>query len=140
MPSLSVTIPGIPATQRPRIAAGGRGLYKVQAVRDWMKLVQETAFIEMRKQGYEAAPKGVPVALMLDVFIDRPKNTRKDLREKEELHTVRPDTDNYLKPIKDALTDAGLWQDDSQVAQEYVEKKWCKLGMQESRSKLLGAM
>ena len=38
--------------------------------------------------------------------------------------TTRPDTDNLIKQLKDSLTDAGFWKDDSQVVIETTEKKW----------------
>jgi Holliday junction resolvase RusA-like endonuclease len=30
-------------------------------------------------------------------------------------HTKKPDADNLLKAVMDALTDAGIWQDDALV-------------------------
>ncbi len=30
-------------------------------------------------------------------------------------HTKKPDADNIAKAVLDALTDAGLWEDDSQI-------------------------
>lgn len=38
--------------------------------------------------------------------------------------TTRPDLDNMEKLLKDCMTDAGFWHDDSQVAVEHVEKVW----------------
>jgi Holliday junction resolvase RusA-like endonuclease len=38
--------------------------------------------------------------------------------------TTRPDTDNLIKALKDTMTDLGFWDDDSQVADERVRKKW----------------
>jgi Holliday junction resolvase RusA-like endonuclease len=36
--------------------------------------------------------------------------------------TSRPDTDNLIKILKDAMTDVRFWTDDAQVASEIVEK------------------
>ena len=44
------------------------------------------------------------------------------------LHPKKPDSDNLLKPVVDGLTEAGLWEDDNQIAQMYVEKKYCPRG------------
>lgn len=38
--------------------------------------------------------------------------------------TSKPDTDNMLKSLKDALTRAGFWQDDAQVFIETTIKLW----------------
>lgn len=37
---------------------------------------------------------------------------------------TRPDTDNAIKAVKDALTKARYWKDDAQVAVEIVKKVW----------------
>jgi Holliday junction resolvase RusA-like endonuclease len=37
---------------------------------------------------------------------------------------TRPDTDNLQKLLKDCMTICGFWTDDSQVAQEIIEKFW----------------
>ena len=37
---------------------------------------------------------------------------------------TRPDTDNLQKALKDAMTKAGFWKDDAQVASEIAEKFW----------------
>ena len=39
-----------------------------------------------------------------------------------EYKTSKPDTDNLVKLLKDAMTDTGFWTDDAQVASEIVEK------------------
>lgn len=36
--------------------------------------------------------------------------------------TSKPDTDNSIKLLKDCMTIAGFWKDDSQVASEITEK------------------
>ena len=38
--------------------------------------------------------------------------------------TTRPDTDNLQKILKDEMTLCGFWNDDAQVVDERVEKKW----------------
>lgn len=38
--------------------------------------------------------------------------------------TTKPDTDNAIKAVKDALTKARYWKDDAQVAVEVVKKIW----------------
>jgi Holliday junction resolvase RusA-like endonuclease len=40
------------------------------------------------------------------------------------LHDGKPDSDNVLKAVKDALTDCGVWNDDAQVALAFISKRW----------------
>ena len=40
--------------------------------------------------------------------------------------TTKPDTDNMLKALKDAMTRAGIWQDDAQVWNETTAKIWAR--------------
>lgn len=47
-----------------------------------------------------------------------------DKREIGEYKTTKPDTDNMIKLFKDAMTDAGFWLDDAQVAVEMTEKRY----------------
>jgi Holliday junction resolvase RusA-like endonuclease len=39
-------------------------------------------------------------------------------------HTVKPDIDNLVKLVLDAMTKAGFWKDDSQVVILKAEKRW----------------
>lgn len=38
--------------------------------------------------------------------------------------TIKPDTDNLQKLLKDCMTVVGFWKDDAQVALEIVSKRW----------------
>lgn len=39
--------------------------------------------------------------------------------------TTRPDLDNIWKGLSDCITRAGIWQDDSQVAELDISKRYC---------------
>jgi len=39
-------------------------------------------------------------------------------------HTGKPDLDNIIKAAKDALTQLGVWRDDSQVCKSHTEKPY----------------
>lgn len=41
-----------------------------------------------------------------------------------EFKTTKPDTDNLLKGFKDAMTEAGFWMNDAQVAAEFTVKRY----------------
>lgn len=57
-----------------------------------------------------------PVTVGLIITVPRPKTTK--------LPHPKPDVDNYAKPVLDAMTKAGVFRDDSQVAFLAVLKKW----------------
>ena len=40
--------------------------------------------------------------------------------------TTKPDTDNYLKLLKDCMTEAGYWIDDALVVDEHVKKYYAE--------------
>jgi Holliday junction resolvase RusA-like endonuclease len=43
-------------------------------------------------------------------------------------HTVKPDTDNLLKAVMDAMTEAGVWTDDALVYSTKSEKWYASEG------------
>jgi len=54
---------------------------------------------------------------------DKKRNQLKGVK-----HTGKPDLDNVLKAVCDALTDCKVWQDDRQVAAIYMSKRWAESG------------
>ena len=124
MPKIKITVPGLAAPKS--VSMSKYGAYNNKRVRSWMDVVRDTASTERPPK----APEGTPVALMLDVWLPWPKRTAKKVitADPYALHTKKPDSDNLLKPVVDGLTEAGLWEDDNQIAQMYVEKKYCPRG------------
>ena len=124
MTRIKITVPGLAAPKS--VSISRHGAYNNKRVRSWMDLVRDTASTERPPK----APEGTPVALMLDVWLPWPKRTAKKVitADPYALHTKKPDSDNLLKPVVDGLTEAGLWEDDNQIAQMYVEKKYCPEG------------
>lgn len=61
-----------------------------------------------------------PLVLTVYVYASRPKSTK--------LYAPKPDVDNYLKAVMDAMTAAGLWADDSQVVDGRCTKEWAEPG------------
>ena len=41
--------------------------------------------------------------------------------------TIRPDTDNLQKALKDCMTKCGFWKDDALVCSEIIEKFWAEI-------------
>lgn len=76
-----------------------------------------------------AGPVRLSVLLCFDV---------KDKKLWGKYKTTRPDGDNYIKELKDAMTECGFWGDDSQVADErvvrvYSEKAAIRIQVEELR-------
>ena len=60
-----------------------------------------------------------PVHLRIDFFFGT-----SDVKKQGCWKVTRPDTDNLIKLMKDCMTEAGFWRDDSQVCMEVVSKTW----------------
>lgn len=72
---------------------------------------------------YNGAPMGGPVELTVLFVFPRPKRLIWKKREmRREFHVSKPDCDNCIKGIKDALNKL-LWIDDSQVCDEHIFKR-----------------
>lgn len=68
-----------------------------------------------------------PLRLDLEFRLPRPKAhyLKAGLRHDAPTHhTGRPDTDNLTKMVMDALSEAGVWADDCQVAQQETSKEY----------------
>jgi Holliday junction resolvase RusA-like endonuclease len=57
-----------------------------------------------------------PLILRAGFQVTRPRTTKLD--------GPKPDIDNYLKSLMDALTSAAVWDDDCQVVEVHALKKW----------------
>jgi len=71
-----------------------------------------------------------PVHLAVYLQFEMPKSWSRKKREEliEQKHVGKPDLDNVLKAVCDALTDCGAWQDDRQVASIFIAKRWSERG------------
>ena len=89
-----------------------------------------TFYAEPYKSFLAAAPEALyamelpmlegPLAVQLVVVCTKPKTSKLDL--------PRQDIDNFAKSVLDALTKAGAWIDDAQVARLVVEKRFALKG------------
>jgi len=101
----SVFVEGQPKAQpRPRKGRYGN-FYKPDVVMPWRQTIQ-IFFLKERKAMIDG-----PVILTVKFFFQKAKG----LNGKIVPHIAKPDTDNLIKPVKDALTEIGIWKDDSQV-------------------------
>ncbi len=122
-------IQGEPKAQ-PRVKATIRGrhagVYTPRTADAWKaKIKQELK--DFHGLNYEYA-----VSLRVVFHMPRPKSHFRVIKGEtsEEIkaqfrnlaHTKKPDLDNLVKSVKDAMTDCGVWKDDSQVTRLWTEK------------------
>ena len=65
---------------------------------------------------------------MVDVYLPWARATPKKLAATTGAHLQKPDADNLLKPIMDALSEAEVWHDDNQVDRIFLQKWRCPIG------------
>ena len=78
---------------------------------------------DFKSQSLQYKPnKLITEAISLDLifYLPRPKSLPKKVMK----HIKRPDLDNLIKLVKDALTGI-FWKDDSQIIMIIAEKKYC---------------
>ncbi len=120
MKGYSLTIPGAPvAKARPRMTKSGH-VYTPQKTVEYERYVQ-TLFVEEHGQPrLEGA-----LMLELNLYFPIPKSTRKKdasaMRTGGIRPTKRPDLDNILKAVSDALNGIA-YRDDSQIVGAVVQK------------------
>jgi Holliday junction resolvase RusA-like endonuclease len=65
-----------------------------------------------------------PVKLTIQFYFQAPKSARK--HNGDYPHPVKPDTDNLLKAVMDAMTQVQVWMDDAQVYSSSAGKFYTK--------------
>ena len=106
-------LPGEPVAQARARTGKGHGYYPAKSAgyRKW-------AALSLRTQHAGKPPVSAPVKLSLLCYRVRPKSN------KTGWPVVRPDLDNYVKMLCDALMDAGILADDSQICSLGAGKFW----------------
>ncbi|GIO36233.1 hypothetical protein J41TS12_10940 [Paenibacillus antibioticophila] len=119
------TIYGEPVAQgRPKFSTAGgfAKAYDPAKSRDYKDYVRLAATEHAPKVPLEG-----PIGMVLTVYRSTPKSfskRRAALAEAGEITpTTKPDVDNYLKGVKDALKGI-IWRDDSQVVEVYARKRY----------------
>ena len=122
---IRLEIRGAPIAQpRPRvvtIAGRARAISATSKhpVKDWKKRIM----VAVESQ-FKGEPLQGPLRLKCSFLMPRPKRLyRKKDAEGEVWSSSRPDLDNLIKAVKDALNGI-VWHDDSQVASLTVEKHY----------------
>ena len=118
-------VPAIPIAQpRPRAAnIGGRIVMRSAASSHPSNAFKATARIAASGV-YSGPPLTGSIVLTVVFVLPRPKNRIwKSRPMPRENHTKRPDLDNLMKSLKDALSGT-IWKDDSQV---FMYRDCCKV-------------
>lgn len=81
----------------------------------------------MKDHMYEFVSQEVPLLVDIYLGIEMPKSYSKKKKEmlKGAPHTIKPDIDNYVKNIFDAMTGI-VWERDEQVSQVIAKKVWAE--------------
>ena len=124
MTEVRITVPGLAAPKS--ITFTRHGAYNNKRVRSWMDWVRDSVLTT----GINQIEKGIPVGIMVDVYLPWQKATPKKVAAADGAHVQKPDADNLLKPIMDALSEAGLWTDDNQVDRIFLQKWRCPIGQE----------
>ena len=123
---MTLIIHGKPAPQ-PRVRAYRRGehagVYTPSTADAWKGQVMLAAGL------YRGQFTTGPLRLEVEFYLPRPK-----ARKNDDYVAVKPDIDNLLKSTMDALSDAGVWHDDAQVAAIVSTKRY------ESANQAIGAI
>lgn len=116
---------GLPKAQ-PRVKAARIGgftrVYTPKGADEWKSIIRMECF-----KVWDRVQFSGPVSLLVEFYFPRPKKHFKKgaLRAGSPIfHDIRPDFDNLAKAVADALTNAGVWRDDSQIASFNLVKRY----------------
>lgn len=125
MKPIFFTVAGIPKAQ-PRVKACRRGnhagVYDPGTADDWKSAVRAVAYA-----AWDRVQIDEPVALYIVCHMPRPKSHfgKNGLKDSAPFHhSSKPDADNIAKAIQDALTDLGIWVDDSRISFLQISKRY----------------
>jgi crossover junction endodeoxyribonuclease RusA len=93
-------------------------VYNPDTAKEWKETVMAAFLMHRKPQITE------PVSLTVSFFLPRPKSMKDPGRFVP--HTNKPDADNLLKALQDAVTDAGIWTDDALVFASSVDKWYAR--------------
>lgn len=109
----------LPITPRPALRArkGTNSVYTPQKYRKYKKaLVNLFLQLDIEKKDYA----GIYVVFYIPI-----SKTNKKKYLPGQMHRIKPDSDNLLKAVKDAMEKAKIIHNDSQIAVDYPQKYWC---------------
>ena len=126
---VTITVPGVPVAQpRQRVTKTG---FNYTPTRHPANAWKAAVAIEWRNTTQQPPMEG-PVRLSVEFVLPRTQSRPGKVpvafwsKTQRVVHPSKPDLDNLLKAVKDALTKLA-WKDDSQVWQVYATKQYAGL-------------
>lgn len=120
MVNLTIVVEGRPAPQGSKRHVGnGRFVEASKFLPAWRKAVTVAAREVADDEGW--ATTAGPVRLEVIFYLDRPSTVS---QTKRPFPIKPPDIDKLVRAVCDALTDAGVWEDDGQIVQLCAEKHY----------------
>lgn len=132
-PSIKIDVRGLPHPQGSlklhQLPNGKTAARYPAAVYQWRAQVQQAVAMQMFEQCLESFQGAVELRLGFD--LPRPqghfgtgRNAGIIKQSAPPWPIVAPDTDKLIRAVADAITDAGLWKDDSQVVAIHAAKRY----------------
>ena len=129
---LTLHVSGEPVAQpRPKARAFMVGPNKARAqiydpggASQWKALIRAAAAKHLPPE-----PLRGPIKITATFFFPRPAshfNKSGLTKAAPRKHIQRPDFDNCIKAVTDALTDARLWHDDAMIDEAHIRKHWAQ--------------
>jgi len=117
----TLTVYETPVPQgRPRFSRRSGHAYDPKESRAWKNLLRFSIQQKCGVDNFEPFDKDCALVLAVVFKLPRPKSVSKEKRPEP---TVKPDLDNLVKPIKDAMNGI-VFKDDSQVVEILATKKY----------------
>lgn len=121
---ITIIVPGTPVAQsRPRFARRGNFVtaYDAAPSKDYKSWVKSCAVDAMEKAGLSIIKRDVPLYLRVTISLPRPKT----LAKKYTQPTKKPDCDNVLKGLQDAM-ESIVYEADQQIVAVTVRKQYAE--------------
>lgn len=143
--SVCIVVPGEPVPQgRPRFArhAGYVQTYDPKRSKNYKSRILSYVWMGLKSRAYTPfASSSVPLAVSISIYRSIPQSwslkKKEDAAQGKVRPVSRPDTDNYVKIVLDALNKV-LWKDDSAVVSLHAEKWYSKTPRMEITVQAIG--
>lgn len=122
--NLSFFVPGTPVAQsRPRFARRGAFVqtYDAAPAKDYKSWVKSCAIDAMQLAGISMIKREIPLYLRVMISLQKPKSAPKKLI----YPTKKPDCDNVLKGLQDAM-ESIVYEADQQIVAVTVRKQYAE--------------
>lgn len=121
---MTITVYGTPAPQGSKRFVGVHGGHGVmvessKAVKPWREAVKHAALAYMGLESMDVPAVPGPLRVAMVFTLPRPKSAKKGA-----VPSKKPDLSKLVRATEDALTDAGVWEDDARVVSLIAEKRY----------------